>query len=231
MKAPTRLTRRLNGQPNFNSRRPHLMGRRQPSPLQLRSVCEGTFNEYPCTLTINDLSTNTVSLLPGVYITTAREFEMEEIRTRLLGLEKDFWERLGRCAERKQIMASDHTACIAFCHWASLPFNCKLVSVFFHSVLDTLTITIGEECITCNALNLNSCTAKNLLDTLACVALATGLFDPKLNGDAAVNVTTTYIDNFSVCLTVRLSPSYIKGVKMDAAHLTDMYGHILANVV
>ena len=207
------------------------MGRRQKVPLKLQRVCEGTFNQYPCTMTINDLSTNAVSLLPGVYITTSRYCELEEIRTRLLGIETDFWEMLRICGEMKQIIASDHTACLAFCYWASLPFNCKLISVFCHAILDTLTIAISDERIKCSALNLNSCAAKNMLDTLACVALAGGLFDVKLIGEAAITVTTTDIDHFSVCMTVPLSPSYIREVKMDAPRLTTMYGHIIANLL
>ena len=231
MKTPTKQTRPYKGRHKLTIRKIHLMGRRHTIPLPRLRMCQGTFNEYPCTMTINDLSTNSVSLLPGVYITTTRCYEMEEIRTRLSDLETDFWDRLRICGKRKLIVASDHTSAMAFCSWASLPFNCKLISVFIQDLLDTMTVTISDGCIMCNALNLNSFTAKTLLDTLACVALASGLFDPKLIGDTTVNVTTTDIDNFYVCMTVRLSPSYLRDVKIDTAHLNAMYGHIVANLV
>jgi len=195
----------------------------------LTKMYRGAFNPYPCTMKISDLSTNTVTLDPGVYITSARDCEMGTIRNTLHELRDDFWDTLKRCGARKQITASGNLALMVFCHWTSSLYNSKLIAAFCQTVQDTLTITINSRTIVCSAFNITSPLAKNLLDTVACVVLANGLVLSKGPiGDACVEVTTTDIGRFSVSLTVQVSPSYMDEVKMNEGYFNTMYGHLVA---
>ena len=196
--------------------------------LPLAKEYRGAFNQYPCTMTIDDLATNMVTLVPGVYITSTRCCGMGTIRKTLHDLQDNFWDRLKLCGARKHIITSGYTQSIAFCHWVSSLYNEKLVMAFCQMTQDTLTITLSDDCIKCCALKIKACTAKNLLDILACVALASGLVPKGQIGDACVEVDTMDIDRFSVSLTVHLCPSYIEAVKIDEAHLSSMYGHLVA---
>lgn len=194
-------------------------------------VCRGTYNKYPCCMTMHDLSNNAVSLLSGLYITRNRHCEMEAIRTRLHKLQDSFWDILIKCGARRQISARDDTALLAFCSWASSLFNSKMMAAFCQMGRDTLTITISDEYITCSAPKLDNGTANNLLDILGCVALANGLLAPNGNiGDGDIHVITTDIDRLCVSMTVPFNPSYMEEVKMDEARFRSMYGHIVANL-
>jgi hypothetical protein len=200
-------------------------------PLPPTKVYRGAFNQYPCTMTMDDLSTNEVTLVPGVYITSTRDCNMGTIRKTLHQLHDNFWDKLKLCGARKQIIASGYTARIVFCHWASSLYNGKLVSAFCQTACDTLIVTIKDAHIECGALNLKAFAAKNLLDILACVALANGLVSPNgLIGGACVEVTSMDIDKFNVLMTVQLDPHYMKEVERDETRLSSMYGHLVAEM-
>lgn len=194
-------------------------------------VCKGTYSMLPCSISMNDLSNNAVSLMPCLYITSTRHIEIDEIRTTLNTLQYHFWDILSECGERKKIVASDNIARLALCSWASSQFNSKLIAAFYHTVQDELTIRISDEHITCTASKLDDYSAGKLLDMLACVALASGLLalDGHI-GNARVEVTTTTINTFCVSTTIELPAYYMNEVKMNEAHLTYMYGHILAKL-
>jgi hypothetical protein len=203
------------------------------SPITITNAYTGAFIQYPCSMTINDLSMNEVTLLPGLYITSIRDCTMQTIREILHKLQDDFWDTLRMRATRKHIIASSHTACLAFCNWASSPCNGKLVAAFCQTAPDSLTVTINEGSIECSALNLNPFVAKNLLDSMACVALASGLISPigeERIGDACMEVTTTAINRFSVLVTLQFVPSYMERVIMDEARLNSLYGQLAAEL-
>ena len=190
-------------------------------------VYMGAFNQYPCLMTIADLSTNAVTLVPGVYITSARDCGLGTIRKTLHDVHDNFLDTLKLCGSRKQIISSyGYTGYITFCHWASSLYNGKLVSAFYQMARDTLTITISDDNIKYVASNLKAHAAQKLLDIMACVTLACDLVSPT-GPLGAVEVTTMDIDRFSVSLTIQLSPSYIEGVRMDEERLNSMYGYII----
>ena len=211
----------------FNTRKLNLCEKDKRTSSSI--VSTGTYSSYPCCMTMKDLSNNAVSILSGVYITKIRHFQMEEIRTKLHKLQDTFWNILTECGSRKQINTPGHIAQLAFCSWASSVFNSKLVAAFCETARDTLIITVSDNDIMFKAPKLDSYTANNLLDNLACVTLTNGLLDPKaVIADGQVEVTTTYIDSFCVSVTVSLCPFYMDDVKMDEARFMSMYSHIVA---
>ena len=208
----------------------HMQNAILPGMMSRDMVCRGTYNKYPCCMTMNDLSNNAVSLLSSLYITKTRDCEMEAIKTRLHKLQDGFWDILSKCGTRRQINAPDNTAAMAFCSWASTLFNSQIMSAFCQTAQDTLTISISEEYITCIAPKLDTCTANILLDLLGCVALANGLLVRNGNiGDGDIKVTTAGIATFCVSMTVPFLPSYIEDVKVDEPRFRSTYGHIVAN--
>lgn len=236
MSVGTRTARVSKAQLKFKMRRHYAVGKGQckkknnyVSLPPLTRICRGAFNRYPCLMTISDLSTNAVTLMPGVYITSTRACEMGTIRKTLHDIGDNFWDTLKLCVARNHDIASGDIACLVFCHWASSLYNSKLMSGFCHVARDTLTITIYDDSIRCCAFKLKACAAKNLLDIMACVELASGLISPNEQiGGARVEVTTTDIDRFSVCFTVKLCPSYMEDVKMNESRFYNMYGHLVA---
>jgi hypothetical protein len=199
------------------------------TPPPLTKVYRGVFNQYPCIMTMDDLSTTEVALMPGVYVTRTRECDMETIRKILHELQDNFYETLKLCGARKQIIAPGHIEHIAFCHWASSVYNGKLVSALCQAAWDVLTITINNDSIDFSALHLKMGAAKKLLDIVACVALADGLISRNLPiGDVSIKLTKLNRDRLGVSMTVPLPPSYMDEIKMDAERLNSMYGHLTA---
>lgn len=191
--------------------------------------CGGAYNMYPFYTTMLELVYTDVSLFSGLYISRKKPDPTKPKTTSVYKLQDTAWDILTTCGARRQISAPDEITRIAFCSWTSSIFNTKILAAFYQTALDTLTIKINEEDITCIAPKLDTSTANELLDILDCLTwLNRALVQEGKNIDGKVQVAKADIDSFCVSVTVPFSPSYMEEVRREEARFRSMYGHIVA---
>lgn len=170
----------------------------------------GTANEYPCLLTLRDLSNITLDFVSGFFFTSPKNYTVPLIQSTIYDLDerlmKEAEEASGQCV--KYVGNNEARLVSYFVRWKKALYNKKLLTAFYQAAKNNMRIEVTDEDVSFEGTEIRASAAKKLAERAACVQIAHGMMPSSESiSTALVQMKCLTIDNYTVRLRVALSRS------------------------